>query len=134
MVEIENRVNIEIEIYRIKIFWKFRNRYLSNWNNIENIENFDTKMIKSKNYDEIFFGTKFYRWYSDNYRFVSIFPHNIDLLHLNIWHIKMIPVLVALKKNASIFHSQYWNDTDSQHFRKILRVFSIPNIEIMPIK
>ena len=91
-------------------------------------------MIKSKNYDSIFFGTKFNRWYSDNYQFVSIFPHNIDLLHLNIRHIEMIPVLVALKKTASIFHSQYRNDTDSQQFRKISRVFSIPNIEIILIK
>ncbi len=79
---------------------------------MENIKNFDTKTIKLKNYDSIFFGTKFNRWYSDNYLFVSIFPHNIDLLHLNIRHIEMIPVLVALKKP---------------------RVFFIRNIEMIPI-
>ncbi len=118
----------------LKFFWKFWNRYLSNQNNIKNIKNFNTKTIKSKNYDLIFFGTKFNQWYSDNYQFVLIFSHNIDLLHLNIRHIKMIPVLVAFKKTTSIFHSQYQNDTDSQQFRKILGVFSIPNIEIIPIK
>ncbi len=60
-------------------------------------------MIKSKNYDLIFFGTKFNQCYSDNYRFALIFPHNIDLLHLNIRHIEMIPVLVAFKKLRVFF-------------------------------
>ncbi len=76
-----------------------------------------------KNYDSIFFGTKFNRCYSDNYGFVSIFPHNFDLLHYNIRHIEMIPVLGAFKKTASIFHSQYRNDTDSQQFKKYREYF-----------
>ncbi len=35
----------------------------------------------------------------------------------------MIPVLVAFKKNASIFHSQYQNDTVSEQFKKYCKYF-----------
>ncbi len=35
----------------------------------------------------------------------------------------MIPVLVAFKKTASIFHSQYQNDTISEQFKKYREYF-----------
>ena len=88
MVEIEKYFKIEIEIYRIEIFrteieigfyrigflrFCFRFRY-----------NFGI----SKNYDSIYFDTKFNRCYFDKYQIVSVLHRNIE----------MTPVSVAFKK------------------------------------
>ena len=53
MVEIEDRVNIEIEIYRIEIISKISKTSIQN--------------DKKKNFDSIFFDTKLNQYYFDKY-------------------------------------------------------------------
>jgi len=71
MVEIEDRVNIEIEIYRIEIFLKISKSIFIESKLYRKYRKLCYKTIK-KNYDSIFFETKLNRCYFDKYHFYSI--------------------------------------------------------------
>jgi hypothetical protein len=94
MVKIEKFSIIEIEINRIEIF---RTKieigfYRIGFSGV--FIDFGITSIISKNYDSIYFDTKFNQCHFDKYRIVSVLYCNIE----------MTSVSVAFKKTASIFH------------------------------
>ncbi len=95
MVDFEKIFKIEIEINRIKIFrTEIETVFIESVFYVF-VFDFSITSIISKNYDSIYFDTKFNQCHFDKYRIVSVLYCNIE----------MTSVSVALKKTASIFHS-----------------------------